>query len=311
MCNFSGISYGQIVSNMHNNRLFFGINIGSKWTRVIMVLIIANFSVFMLQLLFSTVSMQWSQQVLNTLTDGQLGNSLAHPWHYPASDKFTKLFWLYPPDAVGHLWLWQFFTYMFLHSTTDPWHLIFNILGLWMFGSEVERILGVRRFLTLYFTAGIFAGICCCVFTPWTPILGASGAIFAIEVAFAMYFPNTTVIFYFFPVKAKYLVMIFAGITIFNCVVPKGGNVAHFAHLGGLVYGFLFVRYSYRVADLLTKWQIHQQEKELMKDHELRAKVDEILDKVNRDGLRNLTWRERSFLKNASKKYKKSKELKN
>jgi membrane associated rhomboid family serine protease len=180
-----------------------------------------------------------------------------------------------------------------------------------MFGSEVERILGVRRFLTLYFTAGIFAGICCCVFTPWTPILGASGAIFAIEVAFAMYFPNTTVIFYFFPVKAKYLVMIFAGITIFNCVVPKGGNVAHFAHLGGLVYGFLFVRYSYRVADLLTKWQIHQQEKELMKDHELRAKVDEILDKVNRDGLRNLTWRERSFLKNASKKYKKSKELKN
>jgi membrane associated rhomboid family serine protease len=276
-----------------------------------MVLIIANFSVFMLQLLFSTVSMQWSQQVLNTLTDGQLGNSLAHPWHYPASDKFTKLFWLYPPDAVGHLWLWQFFTYMFLHSTTDPWHLIFNILGLWMFGSEVERILGVRRFLTLYFTAGIFAGICCCVFTPWTPILGASGAIFAIEVAFAMYFPNTTVIFYFFPVKAKYLVMIFAGITIFNCVVPKGGNVAHFAHLGGLVYGFLFVRYSYRVADLLTKWQIHQQEKELMKDHELRAKVDEILDKVNRDGLRNLTWRERSFLKNASKKYKKSKELKN
>ncbi len=311
MCNFSGISHGQIVSNMHNNRLFFGINIGSKWTRVIMVLIIANFSVFMLQLLFSTVSMQWSQQVMNTLTDGQLGNSLAHPWHYPASDKFTKLFWLYPPDAIGHLWLWQFFTYMFLHSTTDPWHLIFNILGLWMFGSEVERILGVRRFLTLYFTAGIFAGICCCVFTPWTPILGASGAIFAIEVAFAMYFPNTTVIFYFFPVKAKYLVMIFAGITIFNCIVPKGGNVAHFAHLGGLVYGFLFVRYSYRVADLLTKWQIYQQEKELMKDHELRAKVDEILDKVNRDGLRNLTWRERSFLKNASKKYKKSKELKN
>lgn len=276
-----------------------------------MVLIIANVSVFMLQLLFSTVSMQWSHQGMNILTDEQLGNPLMHPWHYPASDKFTKLFWLYPPDAIGHLWLWQFFTYMFLHSTTDPWHLIFNILGLWMFGSEVERILGVRRFLTLYFTAGIFAGICCCVFTPWTPILGASGAIFAIEVAFAMYFPNATVIFYFFPMKAKYLVMIFAGITIFNCIIPRDGNIAHFAHLGGLVYGFLFVRYSYRVVDLLRKWQIRQQEKELMKDHELRAKVDEILDKVNRDGLRNLTWRERSFLKNASKRYKKSKELRN
>lgn len=270
-----------------------------------MLLIIANVSVFLLQLLFSTVSLQWSNQVMNTLTDEHAGNALAYPWHYPASDKFTKLFWLYPPDAIGHVWVWQFFTYMFLHSTTDPWHLIFNLLGLWMFGSEVERALGVRQFLTLYFTAGIFAGICCCVFTPWTPIMGASGAIFAIEVAFAMYFPNATVIFYFFPMKAKYLVMIFAGITIFNCIVPKGGNIAHFAHLGGLVYGFLFVRYSFRVVNLLKKWQIHQQEKELTKDHDLRAKVDEILDKVNRNGLRNLTWRERSFLKNASKKYKK------
>ncbi|NUO07575.1 MAG: rhomboid family intramembrane serine protease [Candidatus Brocadia sp.] len=292
---------------MRDNRLIFGLNIGSKWTRMIMVLIIANVSVFMLQLLFSTVSMQWSPQVMNTLTGEQLGYPSTQPWYYPASDKFTKLFWLYPPDALGQLWLWQFFTYMFLHSTTDPWHLIFNMLGLWMFGSEVERVLGPRRFLTLYFTAGIFAGICCCIFTPGTPILGASGAIFAIEVAFAMYFPNSTVIFYFFPMKAKYLVMIFAGITIFNCVIPKSGNIAHFAHLGGLVYGFLFVRYSYRVTGYLKKWQFYQQEKELMKDQELRAKVDEILDKVNREGMRNLTWRERSFLRSASKRYKKNK----
>lgn len=273
-----------------------------------MVLIIANVSVFMLQLLFSTVSLQWSPQLMNILTDEHLGQPPALPWHYPASDKFTKLFWLYPPDTLGHLWLWQFFTYMFLHSTTDPWHLIFNMLGLWMFGSEVERVLGSRRFLTLYFTAGIFAGICACIFTPGTPILGASGAILAIEVAFAMYFPNSTVIFYFFPMKAKYLVMIFAGITIFNCVVPKTGNIAHFAHLGGLVYGFLFVRYSHRVSGYLNMWQIYQHEKELMKEQELRAKVDEILDKVNREGLRNLTWRERSFLKSASKRYKKNKE---
>ncbi|KKO18962.1 MAG: hypothetical protein DCC43_03305 [Candidatus Brocadia sp.] len=293
------------------NRLTFGMNIGSKWTRIIMVLIIANVGVFLLQLLFSTVSLQWSPQLLNTLTDEQLRQASSYPWHYPASDKFTKLFWLYPPDTLGRLWLWQFFTYMFLHSTTDPWHVIFNMLVLWMFGSEVERAIGPRRFLTLYFTAGIFAGICCCVFTPGTPILGASGAIFAIEVAFAMYFPNSTVIFYFFPIKAKYLVLIFASLTIFSCIIPKSDNVAHFAHLGGLVYGFLFVRYSYRVEEYLRKWQMHQQERELTKDHELRVKVDEILDKVNREGLRNLTWRERSFLKSASKRYKKNKELKN
>lgn len=121
-----------------------------------------------------------------------------------------------------------------------------------------------------------------------------------------MYYPNSTVIFYFFPIKAKYLVMIFAGFTIFNCVVPKTGNVAHFAHLGGLVYGFLFVRYSYRVVECLKKWENYQREKEEMKDQELRVKVDEILEKVNREGLQNLTWKERSFLKSASKRYRKN-----
>ena len=168
-------------------------------------------------------------------------------------------------------------------------------------------MLGTRRFLTLYFTAGIFAGICCCIFTPWTPIVGASGAILAIEIAFAMYFPNTTIIFYFFPMKAKYLVMILTGITIFNCIAPKTDNVAHYAHLGGLIYGFLFVRYSYRVSEYLKKLQIYQHEKELMKDQELRAKVDVILEKVNREGLQNLTWREKNFLKTASKRYKRNK----
>ncbi|HHT9128683.1 MAG TPA: rhomboid family intramembrane serine protease [Candidatus Wujingus californicus] len=288
------------------NKLTFGINIGSKWTRTIMILIIINVSVFMLQLLFSTVSSQLSPQLVITTNDVQDGSALLKPWYYPASDKFTKLFWLYPPDALGRVWLWQFFTYMFLHSTTDAWHLIFNMLVLWMFGSEVERVLGRRRFLTLYFTAGIFAGVCGCIFTPGSPMIGASGAIFAIEIAFALYFPNSTVIFYFFPIKAKYLAMIFTGITIFSCIVSNSGNVAHFAHLGGIIYGFLFVRYSYRIFEYLRKRQIQHHEREIVKEKMLREKVDEILDKVNREGLQNLSWRERNFLKNASRKYKKN-----
>lgn len=288
------------------NKLTFGINIGSKWTRTIMILIIINVSVFMLQLLFSTVSSQLSPQLVITTNDVRDGSALLKPWYYPASDKFTKLFWLYPPDALGRVWLWQFFTYMFLHSTTDAWHLIFNMLVLWMFGSEVERVLGRRRFLTLYFTAGIFTGVCGCIFTPWSPMIGASGAIFAIEIAFALYFPNSTVIFYFFPIKAKYLAMIFTGITIFSCIVSNSGNVAHFAHLGGIIYGFLFVRYSYRIFEHLRKRQIQHHEREIVKEKMLREKVDEILDKVNREGLQNLSWRERNFLKNASRKYKKN-----
>jgi membrane associated rhomboid family serine protease len=291
---------------MHNNKLIFGIHVGSKWTQIVTVLIITHISVFMIQLLFSAVSTQWSPEPLFLLPNEQPEHLLGQHGFYPDFDKFTKLFWLYPPDALGHLRLWQLFTYMFLHSTTDPWHLIFNMLILWMFGGEVERILGSRRFLTLYFTAGIFAGICGCIFTPQSPIVGASAAIFAIVVAFAMYFPNSTIILYFFPIKAMYLVMLFTGITIFNCIIPKNNTIAYFAHLSGLFYGFLFVRYSYRVEKSLTRWQIHNHEKEFMRDQELREKVDKILEKVNREGLQNLTWKERNFLKNASKRYKKN-----
>ncbi|MFQ5688555.1 MAG: rhomboid family intramembrane serine protease, partial [Candidatus Scalindua sp.] len=122
---------------------------------------------------------------------------------------------------------------------------------------------------------------------------------------FAMFFPNTTVIFYIFPIKAKYLVMIFAGITVFNCLMPTGGNVAHFAHLGGLLYGFLFIRYEPRFSNFLISWQNQQKKKEYQKGEEVKNGVDALLDKVNRTGMKSLTRRERSYLKNASKRYRK------
>jgi len=283
----------------------FGLSIGSKWTRVIMILIIANVSIYIIQLLFSTINSQWGASLITTTPEIDLDGNIIHQVNL-GTDRFTSLFWLYPPFAIGKLWLWQFVTYMFLHSISDPWHIVINMLVLWMFGSEVERAMGTKKFLTMYFSAGIFAGIFCCLFTPGSPILGASGAIFAIEVAFAMFFPNTTVIFFVFPIKAKYLVMIFAGITILNCIIPSGGNIAHFAHLGGLLYGFLFVRYEPRFSNYIMTWQVQQHEKEYRKERDLRRKVDQLLDKVNREGMRNLTRKERTFLKNASKVYRKT-----
>ena len=279
----------------------FGVTIGSKWTRVIMILIIVNVTVFIVQLLFSTISSQWGVPTMGMSpeTDGVVHHVALGP------DRFTTLFWLYQPLAIGKLWLWQFVTYTFLHSVSDPWHIIFNMLVLWMFGSEVERAMGTRRFLTMYFTAGIFAGIFGCLFTPNNPILGASGAIFAVEIAFAMFYPNATIIFFVFPIKAKYLVMIFASITVFNCLIPTGGNVAHFAHLGGLLYGFLFIRYEPRFSNFIISWQNQQREKEYKKEEEVRNVVDALLDKVNRTGMKSLTRRERSYLKNASKRYRK------
>ncbi len=279
----------------------FGVTIGSKWTRVIMILIIVNVTVFIIQLLFSTISSQWgvSTMGMSPETDGVVHHVELGP------DRFTTLFWLYQPLAIGKLWLWQFVTYMFLHSVSDPWHIIFNMLVLWMFGSEVEKAMGTRRFLTMYFTAGIFAGIFGCLFTPNNPILGASGAIFAVEIAFAMFYPNATIIFFVFPIKAKYLVAIFAGITVFNCLMPTGGNVAHFAHLGGLLYGFLFIRYEPRFTNFIISRQNQQKENEYRKEEEVRKVVDALLDKVNRTGMKSLTRRERSYLKNASKRYRK------
>ncbi len=279
----------------------FGVTIGSKWTRVIMILIIVNVTVFIIQLLFSTISSQWGVPTMGMSpeTDGVVHHVKMGP------DQFTTLFWLYQPLAIGKLWLWQFVTYMFLHSVSDPWHIIFNMLVLWMFGSEVEKAMGTRRFLTMYFTAGIFAGIFGCLFTPNNPILGASGAIFAVEIAFAMFYPNATIIFFVFPIKAKYLVTIFAGITVFNCLMPTGGNVAHFAHLGGLLYGFLFIRYEPRFTNFIISRQNQQKENEYRKEEEVRKVVDALLDKVNRTGMKSLTRRERSYLKNASKRYRK------
>jgi membrane associated rhomboid family serine protease len=293
------------MSNYNYYKPEFGLSIGSKWTKTIMVLIIANVSVFIIQLLFSTINSQWGTSIVNVLPEGNVGEDVVHQIRLGV-DSFTSLFYLYPPFAIGKLWLWQFITYMFLHSIYDPWHIVINMLALWMFGSEVERAMGTKKFLTMYFTAGVFAGIFCCIFTPNNPILGASGAIFAIEIAFAMFFPNTTVIFFIFPMKAKYLIMIFVGITIFNCLMPAGGNVAHFAHLGGLLYGFLFVRYEPKFSNLLISWQIQQQEKEYKKEEELKRKVDQLLDKVNREGMKNLTRKERAFLRNASKQYRKT-----
>lgn len=274
-----------------------------------MILIIANVTVFIIQMLFSTLNNYGQDTHIDELNQAiSQGGLPLHPWYYPAPNIFSKLFWLYPPDAIGKFWIWQLVTYIFLHSLTDPWHLIFNMLVLWMFGSEVEKIMGTRRFVSLYFSAGIFAGICCCIFTPDSPILGASGAIFAIEVAFAMYFPNSILIFYFFPIKAKYLVMLFAAFTIINCIVPKSGNVAYFAHLGGLLYGFLYVKYSYRVNEFFRTWMIQRQNNEIEQKEHLQQRVDKILEKVHREGMASLTRKERAFLNNASKLYRQKEE---
>jgi len=140
--------------------------------------------------------------------------------------------------------LWQLFTYIFLHGGFS--HILFNLLALWMFGGELENYWGSRRFLRYFFFCGIGAGICTVIFTPYQfiPVIGASGAIYGILLAFGWLFPNRLIYIYFlFPIPAKYMVIIFGLIELFSSMEGTGGGVAHLTHLGGLLFGLFYMAY--------------------------------------------------------------------
>jgi len=140
--------------------------------------------------------------------------------------------------------LWQLATYIFLHGGIT--HLLFNLLALWMFGGELESYWGSRKFLRYFLFCGIGAGICTVIFTPYQfiPVIGASGAIYGILLAFGWLFPNRLIYIYFlFPIPAKYMVIIFGLIELFSSTEGTGGGVAHLTHLGGLLFGLFYMAY--------------------------------------------------------------------
>lgn len=163
----------------------------------------------------------------------------------PVQQQFRVLFALWAGAAVRSLFVWQVFTYLFLH--VGIWHLLFNMLTLWMFGSPLESDWGTRFFLKYYFLCGIAAGVCVLAVNmavgDWsTPTMGASGAIFGLLVAFGVLYPNQTVLMGFlFPIKAKYMVMIYAGIELLLTFGPNSG-VSTIAHLGGMAFGYLYLK---------------------------------------------------------------------
>ena len=164
-------------------------------------------------------------------------------------EPFHHLLGLVPAMVWGKGFVWQLVTYMFLHGSL--WHILMNMLILWMFGAELERTWGSREFAKFYFIAGIGAGIINVIFAAlrpsmaFVPIIGASGAIYGLLVAYAMLFPERYVYVYFLiPVKVKYLVIFLVALEFFSTYQPDG--VAHFAHLGGALVGFLYLRYDLR-----------------------------------------------------------------
>ena len=184
------------------------------------------------------------------------------------------------PYTVTHQFaVWQLVTYMFLHA--GFWHILFNMFALWMFGCELERTWGSRRFLYYYFITGIGAGLTVVLLSPFSPVatVGASGAIYGVLLAYGLLFPNRIILvpiffFFFFPVPAKILVMILGGIAFLSALSMPGDTISHVAHLGGLVVGFLYLRgrpYYFAFRNSYYRWRrqrLQRQFKVYMNKHD-------------------------------------------
>jgi len=161
-------------------------------------------------------------------------------------------FGLTPAEVFGRLWIWQPFTYLFLHGGFT--HILFNMLALWMFGTELERLWGSQFFLRYYFVTGAGAGVTMLVasLVPSVfgeqmyviPTIGASGAVYGVLMAFAIYYPTRPLYMFPFPIpiQAKYFVLIIGGFVFFSSVNDTAGGVAHMAHLGGLAVGYVYLK---------------------------------------------------------------------
>ncbi len=164
-------------------------------------------------------------------------------------DMMTLRLGLSPQAVFEQLALWQPFTYMFLHSTGGVGHILINMLALWMFGCELERTWGTRFFVKYYFVTGVGAGLTSLILSIfvsgvyYSVTVGASGAIYGLLLGYGMYFPHRPIYLYFiFPIPARIFVMIVGAIAFLSALGGPGGGVAHSAHLGGLVIGYLYLK---------------------------------------------------------------------
>ena len=250
----------------------------------------------------------------------------------------TRLFGFSPGQAIIGLEVWRFVTYMFLHGGIG--HILFNMLGLWMFGSQIESRWGRGPFLLYYFVCGIGGALTYGLFKlfgmdAFIPMVGASGAVYGILLAYGMMFPEAIILIgLILPMKAKYAVILFGLIELLSTFSGSSGGVAHWAHLGGMGAGFLFLRLtipSLRAGTGLRnpfqRWRRKRRLRVVSPEARGdagrprtarpagparpaegpppsadRAQVDAILDKISREGLQSLTAQEQEVLRRAGRR---------
>lgn len=212
------------------------------------------------------------------------------------------------PDAVLSR-PWTIVTYMFLHAGFT--HILFNMIGLFFFGPRVEARIGSTRFVQLYFVSGISGALLSFLFAPSSAIVGASAAVFGVMLAFAMFWPRDRIyIWGILPIEARWLVVITTVLALWSGLQGSAGGVADFAHLGGYVGAWIFLKLvdparrvaRYRASTIarppseqLGNWR----RVDVNRVHEVnRDELNRILDKIGKSGLTSLTPEERVFLSN-------------
>ncbi len=283
-----------------------GVRIGPRLTKTVKNLIFINAVIYLIS--FFIIS-----------TKGNYGYAV-----------IGSLFGIYPVMVFQKFWIWQIFTYQFLHL--EFWHIFFNMYFLWMFGSELEERWGGRKFLKYYLASGLGAGLIILFgnyffFGAESRTLGASGAVLGVMFAYAVYFPNRYLLLMMVvPIKTKYLVLVYGAISLFFTVAGSGGSVSHIGHLGGIVAGWIYLRYVFKIDVIKSinipgidtafenikkgwqnkqtaqRWEERGEKMEYQTKEEIEQKVDELLDKISRHGIKSLSPSERNYLKWASEK---------
>ncbi len=229
--------------------------------------------------------------------------------------RLENLFALSAYGVFEQFRIWQLVSYMFLHG--GFWHIFFNMFVLWMFGVELERNWGTKEFLKFYFITGIGGAVFNLILSG-EPTIGASAAVYGVMIAYALAYPDRLIYIYFlFPVKVKYLMGFLVIFSFFSTLGPNTSNIAHAAHLGGMIVGFVYLKY----------WRIHFKIKGFFqntlsnlsspKGHSsnmkytpgggenktdyYRRKIDELLDKINKVGYMNLSDEEKRLLDEGSR----------
>ena len=243
-------------------------------------------------------------------------NVLLFIFRYIAIDRYdlAQIFGL----SSGDVWpmIWQPVTYMFIHG--DFFHVFMNMFVLWMFGSEMESIWGSREFIKYYFITGIGSGIIWLLLNisnSYSVLIGASGAIYGILLAYGLMFPNRKILIYFlFPIKVKYFVILLGSVAFISSIGDSGSNISHLTHLSGMLIGFIYLRSNTYLPRLLllinsTLVEIKNKRDEKKQARQFAAKkhIDKLLDKINDVGYDGLNEKEKKDLYNHSRHLGKNK----